>query len=77
LNNYREKISVILIAFFMGIAITACADAGGGVQPPRQITSCPPGMVLICESRSQQEPSKGGAEEEIPQYDQCRCENVL
>jgi hypothetical protein len=77
MNNYREKISVILIAFLIGTAITACADTGSGVKPPRQITSCPPGMVLICESRSRQEPSKGGAEEEIPQYDQCRCETNL
>ena len=74
---YCEKISVTVMALFICTAITACADTGSGVKPPRQITSCPPGMVLICESRSQQESSKGGAAEEIPQYDKCRCETVL
>ena len=77
MNKYREKISVILTMLFMGTVITACADTGSRVQPPRQITSCPPGLVLICESRQPQEPSKGGAEEEIPQYDHCRCEPIL
>ena len=40
-----------------------------------QITECPIGLVLICEDGKQQQPSRGGADEEIPQYDRGRCES--
>lgn len=40
-----------------------------------QIRDCPPGMVLICESSRDQEPSSGG-DEEIPLYDRCYCEDA-
>lgn len=57
------------------IAMSAsCAKTGGGPGTRPQIRDCPPGFVLVCESR--QEPSKGGAEEEIPQYEYCRCEQA-
>jgi len=69
------RIFVILMAMIIATSNTACADMNNGAQPRRQITSCPPGMILICESRQQQMPSKGGAEEEIPLYDFCRCES--
>ena len=48
-----------------------CAGTDGPPRPRAQLTECPIGLVLVCESR--QEPSKGGAEEEIPQYEYCRC----
>jgi hypothetical protein len=72
-----EIIFVTLAVMLVSMSITACADMNDGAQPRQQITSCPPGLVLICESRQQRELSKGGAEEEIPQYDFCRCEPVL
>jgi len=72
-----EKIFVTLAAMLVSMSITACADMNDGAQPRQQITSCPPGLLLICESRQQRQPSKGGAEEEIPQYEFCRCEPVL
>lgn len=53
---------------------SSCADRSSTTRPRPQLTSCPPGFVLVCESR--QEPSKGGAEEEIPQYEYCRCEQA-
>ena len=76
-NKRREVIFVTVAAMLVSTSITACADMNNGARPPTQITSCPPGLVLICESRQQREPSKGGAEEEIPQYEFCRCEPVL
>ena len=74
MNKTRQKFSVTLSTFIIGTSITACADMSGPTQPRRQLTECPPGFVLICESR-EQELSKGGAEEEIPQFEYCRCEN--
>ena len=62
----------ILLVLLLSSGIAACADSGGPSRPRPQITSCPVGMVLICESR--QPPSKGGADEEIPQYERCHCE---
>jgi hypothetical protein len=53
------------------ILISACANVNQSAKPARELTSCPPGEYLVCESR--QPPSKGGAEEEIPQYEYCRC----
>jgi len=61
-----EIIFITLAAMLVSTSITACADMNDGVQPRRRITSCPPGEILICETR-RQELSKGGAEEEIPQ----------
>ena len=36
------------------------------------IRDCPPGQVLVCESRG--EPTRPG--DEIPEYEYCRCEIV-
>jgi len=77
MRKYGERIFVTLMTMIVGTLTTACADMNDGVQPRRQVTSCPVGMILICESRQQQTPSKGGAEEEIPQYDYCRCESNI
>ncbi len=66
-------IFVTVAAMLVSTSITACADMNDGVQRRPQITSCPPGEILICETR-RQELSKGGAEEEIPQFEFCRCE---
>ena len=76
-NKRRDVILVTVAAMLVSTSITACADMNNGVRPPTQIMSCPPGLVLICESRQQRELSKGGAEEEIPQHEFCRCEPVL
>jgi hypothetical protein len=77
MRKYGRRIFVILMAMIVVASITACADMNNGAIPRRQITSCPPGMILTCESRQQRTPSKGGAEEEIPQYDYCRCESDI
>lgn len=65
----------VLVLLLVGMIVGSCADTNGPDRPRPQISSCPPGFVLICESR--QEPSKGGADEEIPQYEHCRCEPAL
>ena len=57
------------------VLTASCADIDGRTQPRRQITECPDGLVLICES--QRPPARGGAEEDIPLYDHCRCEPIL
>jgi hypothetical protein len=77
MRKYGRRIFVTSMAMIVVASITACADMNNGAIPRRQITSCPPGMILICESRQQQTPSKGGAEEEIPLYDYCRCESDI
>ena len=66
---------VTLAAVIVCASTTSCADSGAPKRPRPQITSCPVGLVLICESR--QPLSKGGADEEIPQYERCRCEPEL
>ena len=60
-------ISVLLVTFL----VSACAPTSGVRRDP--IRECPLGMVLVCESRTQREPSKGGPDEEIPEYEFCRC----
>jgi len=75
MKKSREVISAMLTALVMCTSVTSCADTGGPNRPRNQLDSCPPGLILICESR--QPPSKGGAEEEIPQYEYCRCEPDL
>lgn len=59
------------------IILGACASAPDGERVKRtQIRDCPPGMVLICETRKIQDPSRG-ADEEIPEYEFCHCENQM
>jgi len=64
-------ITVVLTALLVGMSLTSCATSNDPRYPRQQLTSCPLGLILICESR--QPPSKGG-DEEIPLYDRCRCE---
>jgi hypothetical protein len=63
-----KKIIPILVCV---LAISACAAPSGPGRNP--IRECPVGMVLVCESRTQREASRGGPEEEIPEYEHCRC----
>ena len=64
------------------ITILACGLLGACATEPSdgvrrsQIRDCPVGMVLICESRRDQDPSSAG-DEEIPEYDFCRCEQIM
>jgi hypothetical protein len=71
-RKHCKKTFITFMVLLASVASVSCADTSSGVRPRPQITSCPPGLILICESR--QQPSKGGAEEEIPQYERCRCE---
>ncbi|MDH3439936.1 MAG: hypothetical protein OEM63_04225 [Gammaproteobacteria bacterium] len=63
----------------IAVSLLGSACATGPSDGPRrsQIRDCPVGMVLVCVSASDQVPSKGGDEEEIPQYDRCYCEDVM
>lgn len=56
------------------LMLAACATSQpeGGVRRDR-IPDCPVGTILICESATLEEPSRGG-DEEIPEYDRCYCE---
>jgi hypothetical protein len=62
----RLSAIVILVALTL-----SCADMSQSAKSARKLTSCPPGEYLICETT--QPLSKGGAEEEIPEYEYCRC----
>ncbi len=64
--------SMLLVIVALGL--TGCAAPTGGGVKRTQIRDCPAGMVLFCESRN--EPSTGG-EEEIPEYERCRCESIM
>jgi hypothetical protein len=66
-----EKIWPTCAIAIYAIVIAACANMNQSAKPARKITSCPPGEYLICETT--QPLSKGGAEEEIPEYEYCRC----
>lgn len=70
----KHRMFMQLVILLVATWISSCADTGGMVRREPPIQSCPPGFVLVCESR--QEPSKGGAEEEIPKYEYCRCEQA-
>jgi len=53
----------------------SCTTTDGPRVKRDRTRDCPPGQVQICESRQQREPSSGG-DEEIPEYDFCRCESI-
>jgi hypothetical protein len=71
MNIRPYKIRQAVFLAVVAILISACANMSQSAKPTRKLTSCPPGKYLVCESR--QPPSKGGAEEEIPEYEYCRC----
>ena len=59
---------IVLAALFA----SGCQSTDGGIKRTK-IRDCPPGWILMCETRRPQEPSRGG-DEEIPEYDFCTCE---
>jgi len=61
----------LLTILISALAVAACTSTSGTRRNP--IRECPVGMVLVCESRTQTEASRGGPEEEIPEYEYCRC----
>jgi hypothetical protein len=63
---------LIVISLALGAGAATPYDPAA---PRSQIRDCPPGWVLVCESRRPQEPSAGG-DEEIPEFDRCICEQV-
>jgi len=69
-----KRIVLLLVLSLLG---GACATGPSDGPRRSQIRDCPVGMVLVCETASDQDPSKGGDEEEIPQYDRCYCEDVM
>ena len=72
MNIVETKRTAILVICTSLSILAGCASSGGGSDLQRPQTSeCPVGMMLICEGRG--EPSRGGAEEEIPNYDRCIC----
>lgn len=66
----RTTLLAVTLLYLVACASTA-SDPNNPKIKPRQTLECPYGMMLICESRN--EPSRGG-DEEIPEYDRCRCE---
>ena len=69
-----RRLAIILIHCASIGLLASCASTGETPRPPRQITSCPPGEVLICESR---EPPSTVSDEEIPAYERCYCRSPL
>ena len=61
-----------MIAILITLLVTSACQSSSGVRRD-PIRECPVGMVLVCESRTQRETSRGGAEEEVPEYEYCRC----
>ncbi|MDX1405452.1 MAG: hypothetical protein R3192_12980 [Woeseiaceae bacterium] len=64
----------VLVGLLIAMSAASCAATDGNTAQRSPIRDCPPGFVLVCESR--EEASKGGAEEEIPPYEYCRCEQA-
>ena len=72
-----NKLPKLAIGLAIASILAACASSSSDPQRARQqITSCPPGMVLICTSNEPREPSSA-SDDEIPLYDQCRCEQAM
>ena len=65
-----KTLITMMLALYL---VSACAASTGTRRS--EITDCPVGMVLICETRKDQELSRGG-EEEIPEYEHCYCEQI-
>ena len=63
-----KRLASILLA---ALIVSACAPTSGVRRDP--VRECPDGFYLVCESRTQREPSRGGPDEEIPEYEFCRC----
>lgn len=61
----------VLTILLGALAVGACNSTSGTRRDP--IRQCPVGMVLVCESKTQTEASRGGPGEEIPAYEFCRC----
>jgi len=70
---HSKPIPAIAGLLLAASGIGACAS-DGAIRPRPQIRDCPPGEVLICESRA--EPSRGG-DEEIPVYERCYCRRAM
>ena len=52
-------------------SVNSCATPDGKpTLQRRQVTECPDGMILICESDN---PPSSGGDEEIPGYERCYC----
>ena len=70
---FSRPVSLVCGALLMSLA--ACAGTEGPqTRTVRGPTSCPPGWVLICESR---EPLADVEDGEIPEYEYCRCRNAI
>jgi len=68
----KNAMTLLLTILVLG----ACTTTTDGPRVKRDRTrDCPPGQVQICESRKPRDPS-GGDDEEIPEYDFCRCETI-
>ena len=65
----KTTITIVLSVFLLG----SCTTTDGPRVKRDRMRDCPTGMVQICKSRTQREPSSGG-DEEIPEYDYCYCE---
>ncbi len=78
-RTYARQISSrkLVISFSVFALCAGCATSDEPRSPRRQITSCPPGQFLVCVSQTPRKPSEGGAEEEIPLYDRCRCDSSI
>jgi hypothetical protein len=74
MRKHYKEVFLTLATLLVSVSIMSCAETSDTVRQRPQITSCPEGLILICETGRPQQPSKSGPEEEIPQYDRCRCE---
>ena len=74
MKTFINRLTTTVVLWSMLPLIAGCASSSSGgeheLQRP-QTTDCPVGMMLICEGRGQ--PTRGGAEKEIPNYDRCNC----
>ena len=64
----------LLLTALTALLLANACSTSPGVQRS-EIRDCPIGMVLICETRKDEELSRGG-DEEIPEYEHCYCEQV-
>ena len=66
----KRLISPLILLLLTG----ACASTDGDGVKRNRMRDCPPGMIQVCETR-EHTPSQGG-DEELPEYEYCRCESI-
>ena len=63
-----------LITTISALVLVGGCETSSGTRRS-EITECPIGMVLICETKRDRDLSRGG-DDEIPEPERCYCEQI-